>query len=190
MLHSPSNDADQRQITPKGRKVMGCFGVVFGSLFLAIGLWVVAQAWLRGREQASTAGWPATEGQILSFNTVKDKERLAHSPLLYEFTVSGAVYRSTQVAMVDAINLDYQEWIALANRLPVEGKVKVYYDPSDPSRSVLKPGPLDVSYNGMKFGLGFAGFAAIWMTLWWVMGVWLPDRLSKETYVGSRAPAP
>jgi len=180
MLNPFTQDTKVRQLSPKGRKIFGCFGLAFGSLFLAVGLWVMWQAWQRDRDQTATDGWPSVEGRIVRFSQTKDEHRPAHSPLLYEFSISGATYRSTQIALVDAENLDYQDWIALANRLPSEGRVTVYYDPADPSRSVLKSGSLKVSSHGIKFGMVFAGFAAIWMTVWWTMAVWLPNRLSKE----------
>ena len=181
MLHSITRDSEERQFSPRGRKMFGCFGLAFGSLFLVVGLWVMWQAWQRDRDQTATGGWSSTEGRIVAFNRTKDEGRPAESPLLYEFSVSGATYRSTQIALVDAKNLDYQDWIALANGLPSDGIVTVYYDPSDPSRSVLKPGTLKISSHGFKLGMLFAGFASIWMALWWTMSVWLPSRLSEET---------
>jgi hypothetical protein len=180
MLHPVTQDTEARQLSPKGRKIFGCFGVAVGSLFLVLGLTVIWQAWQRDRAQAATGSWPSIEGKVVAFNRMKDGDSPAKSPLLYEFSVSGAIYRSTQIALVDAKNLEYQEWMALANRLPSEGAVTVYYDPTDPSRSVLKPGRLKVSSHGMQFGLYFAGFAAIWMTIWWSGTVWLPNMLSKE----------
>jgi len=164
----------------KGRRVIGGFGVMFGSLFLLLGLFAIGSGLKRGIKQRNTADWPSVQGRILSLSVDRPENHGAESPLMYEYEVDGKVYRSTRVAYVDKPNLEFNEWIQLANGLPKDGTVAVYFDPEDPNESVLKAGEHAASWEGVKSGSLFAGFAAIWVTLWWGMSNWLPDRLSRE----------
>jgi len=99
---------------------------------------------------------------------------------MYEFDVNGGVYRSSRVAFIDRANIDYQDWLQLANGLPKEGAITVYYNPDDPNESVLKAGNAAISWSGVGFGALFGGFATFWMIAWWCMSNWLPDRLMRE----------
>jgi hypothetical protein len=135
----------------------------------------------RGLKQKATSGWPTVEGTILSTELKNSDDNGADSPLMYEFQLNGATYRSTRVAFIDRSNIDFNEWIQLANGLPRDGSITVYYHPDNPNESVLVAGDVKASWDGMGFGALFAGFATFWMTGWWGMSNWLPDRLSKET---------
>jgi len=174
-------------MTKKGRRIFGVFGLAFGSIFLIIGLGVMGAAAKRGLKQRATSDWPSLEGTIVSTDLRKSDENGAESPLMYEFDLNGKIYRSTRVAFIDRSNIDYNDWIQLANGLPREGAVTVYYDPEQPNESVLISGDVKASWGGLGFGAIFGGFAAFWMTAWWVMSNWLPDRLSKETTTESEA---
>lgn len=167
-------------MTRRGRRIFGLFGLAFGSLFLFVGLGVMGAAIHRGLKQKATSDWPTVKGEILSTKLTKPDNNSADSPLIYEFGFKGGVYRSTRVAFIDRTNIGYNDWIQLANGLPKEGPVTVYYNPEDPNESVLVAGDVTPSWDGLGFGAMFAGFAAFWMTGWWGISNWLPDRLSRE----------
>lgn len=181
MLKPVRHSNTEPQMTKKGRRIFGFFGLAFGSLFLIVGLGVMGAAAKRGLKQKATSDWPSVEGKIVSTELRKSNDKGADSPLMYEFDLEGRIYRSTRVAFIDRSNIDYNDWIQLANGLPREGSVTVYYDPENPNESVLIAGDVKASWVGLGFGAIFGGFAAFWMTAWWVMSNWLPDRLSRET---------
>jgi hypothetical protein len=88
------------------------------------------------------------------------------------------------VGQIVARNIRFNDWIQLANGLPESGRVKVFYNPDDPGESVLISGNARQSWDGIGFGAIFSGFAAVWMTFWWLMSNWLPDRFEKITTRG------
>ncbi|MEO1527155.1 MAG: DUF3592 domain-containing protein [Planctomycetota bacterium] len=157
------------------RRAFGYFGLAFGSLFVLVGIGVTISIAMRGFAQRATSGWTQTQGQIIDLEVKFDESHLRSSPLLYKYEVQGNVYRSTTVVLVDAMNLDYETWLGLANGLPESGKVDVFYNPMEPSQSVLRTGDAPESWNKFWFGGLFATGAALWMTTWWGLSNWLPD---------------
>lgn len=180
MLKPGQHSNTEPQMSKNGRRIIGFFGLAFGSLFLMVGLGVMGAAVKRGLKQKATSGWPSVEGTIISTELTKSDDDGAESPLLYEFELNGAVFRSTRVAFIDRSNIDYNDWIQLANGLPRDGTIAVYHNPENPNESVLIAGDVKASWDGLGFGAVFGGFAAFWMTAWWGMSNWLPDRLSTK----------
>jgi Protein of unknown function (DUF3592) len=174
---------DERQLSKKGRRIFGVFGVAFGSLFLVAGIGVMYAALNRGLNQRSTSSWFQTPGTVLEFNSKRAENEKRSSPIAYRYEVDGKTYRSDRVAFVDKNNIDYNDWLRLVNGLPESGAIQVFYNPQNPEESVLKTGDYSTSWDGLGFGAGFAGFAAFWMVGWWAMSNWLPDKLQKETVV-------
>lgn len=154
-------------MTKKGRRLVGLFGLAFGSLFLVAGLAVMASAARRGLKQRATVQWPTVAGSLLSTDFNRDSKGEGESPLTYKFIVDGKIYRSTRVAFTDRTNMDYNDWVQLANGMPDEGEVTVHYNPDEPGESVLIAGDVEASWEGLEFGALFAGFAAFWMAAWW-----------------------
>ena len=168
---------DENTLSKSGRRVFGCFGLAFGSLFLVVGLGFMLTIAYRGLAQRNTEDWSKTEGEVLEVNTQRDEDDPRSSPLTYKYTVDDKIYRSDTVVFVDAENLEYDDWLGLADGIAEIGAVDVYYDPANHSDSVLRPGDAPESWNGLGFGGLFAGFAAFWMAAWWGMTNWLPDKL-------------
>ncbi len=167
----------ETSLSKSGRRVFGCFGLAFGSLFLLVGVGLMVSIAMRGLDQRSTSSWIKTQGEILEINLQFDEDSVRDSPVTYKYEIDGSVYRSNTVVFVDAQNLEYDEWLGLSDGLAENGEVDVFYNPSDPSQSVLRTGNAAESWNGFWFGGIFAGFAAFWMTAWWGMSNWLPDKL-------------
>lgn len=168
-------------MSKKGRRIFGLFGLAFGSIFLLIGLAVMGAGIRRGLKQRATEAWPKIEGEIISMQTGMTGKDGPSSTVTYRFDLAGKIYRSSRIAYIDRQNIEYNDWLQLANGLPDSGRVTVYYDPRDPGESVLISGNAKQSWSGIGTGALFAGFAAVWMTFWWVMSNWLPNRLERET---------
>jgi hypothetical protein len=179
MLKPIRHSITESQTAKSGRRIIGFFGLAFGSLFLIFGLGLICAAAKLGFKQSATSAWPSVEGKILSNKLRKSDDIGADSPLMYEFQVNGVSYRSTRIFYIAPSSIDYSEWIQLANGFPREGSITVYYRSDNPNESVLVSGAVKASWNGLGSGALFAGFAAFWMTAWWGMSNWLPDRLSK-----------
>lgn len=162
MIKQVPTEPSPRQPPPGVARLVGCAVLSFTLILFLSGIALLSFTYHRAHLQASSADWPSVEGRIIAFTTEKG-ERGGKSPLAYEFDVSGKTYRSTQVVFIDSTNIQYEDWLSLANDLPKEGAVTVYYDPADPGRSVLKKGAHPASSGDLTFGWIFTGGSALFL---------------------------
>jgi hypothetical protein len=92
----------------------------------------------RLRARASS-GWPQADGRVVSSHV--DDIQIARAgarvpDVRYEYQVNGVQYRGWTVQF----NYSSPEPNAVVSKYPVGRHVRVSYDPSKPSRSVLEPG--------------------------------------------------
>ena len=91
-------------------------------------------------------GWSTTSGRIISSNVVQWQESgdtYFEPSLEYSYVVAGRTYRGTTIrfgGFVPALPDDTSEAEASNRRYPTGARVRVYFDRSDPSVSVLEPG--------------------------------------------------
>ena len=159
--------------------------MVFGLLWLFIlsaglgGIVFIGQGvWLQYNGSRSTS-WPSVPGTIVESKVRAFKVRLFgrdHEPsfradVTYEFYVAGMPYTGDTISF----NPGSTHPMSVTSRVqqyPLGKTVLVYYDPEDPSRSVLQPGS-----GGITITL-FTGF----MLLGGAIGmIWVIARLKKET---------
>ena len=177
------------ELSPKALRVWGLFGVVFGSIFVLAGIFVLGRGLLNGYRQFQTSDWASVTGQfendgrptrIESRDGYVITQEDQTSPFSrYRYVIDDKVYYGSRVIFTDEINLDSQEVYELSSGHNVSGEVTVYYSRSDPANSVLIKGFHAKSFKGVGFGSLFAGFALFWITMWWGMSVWLPNRMAK-----------
>ena len=73
----------------------------------------------------------------------------------YYFTVQSQNYRGDRVSTFDLrLGRNTERAKSLLARYPVGTQVEVSYDPSDPNRSVLEPGPKDGALMMVAVGFG------------------------------------
>ncbi|MGN8224473.1 DUF3592 domain-containing protein [Gracilimonas sp. BCB1] len=95
------------------------------------------------RRAKQSEGWPVVNGELLSVELwgkrnidgqMKDAEKLS---VQYEYSVRNKVYTGTAVAFY---TLMYPETTEFADNNSADSPVDVYYNPDEPSESVLIPG--------------------------------------------------
>jgi len=111
-----------------------------GFAFLTWRAWQIKQA---------SPNWPFVEGEILAARARAHNETGDHRGTLkhewfpevrYRYTVNGVTYTGDRLRAFGQNHLDEQQALQELAPFPVGQKVKVYYDPSKPTSSVLIPG--------------------------------------------------
>jgi len=115
-----------------------------GVTILAVSLWVVLSNWhdVKGLYVSDPASFRSAEGRIVSSSTytvTRKRGTYYHYSIEYDFTVDGKSYRSDEVTFNHNYSLDEEFAQSYISKYPVGKQVTVYYDPHDPSFSVLEP---------------------------------------------------
>ncbi|MEO7558130.1 MAG: DUF3592 domain-containing protein [Gammaproteobacteria bacterium] len=121
-------------------------------LFAIAGLLTALWGWsiiVKGRK---TRRWPAVEGVIEQSALVSDADDLLPH-ILYRYTVAGQTYRR-ELEFPGGISPVPEFAASYAGKFPAGAKVQVYYDPGQPGRATLEPGPGRGDW--MIFALGLA----------------------------------
>jgi hypothetical protein len=110
--------------------------LVFGLVFGGFGLY----RYNLGRASAS---WPSVKGKITYSHASPHKKKTGHEympTVRYTYVVKGKHYTGTRITSSD----EYQKTLSGAQNVlrqyPAGGEVAVYYDSSDPARSLLEVG--------------------------------------------------
>jgi hypothetical protein len=123
-----------------------CFGM------LAVGLGLIAGGLIyllwQLVEQYPSYTWPTVEGEVVSqqlraFRVYRRHHsyRAAELSLVYEYEVAGQKYHSDQYSLWAQKYREREQTVqAYAANYQQGSPIKVYYDPNDPSRTVLMPG--------------------------------------------------
>ena len=113
------------------------------------GIVVLVFGFLQFQKARESAGWPFVTGTVVSADvetkrTTRDSGRevsLTYRPdIEYVYSVDGTEYRSDRFAVQ---RVSHNNLRAVEDELipfPEGGDATVYYDPSDPGSSVLRPG--------------------------------------------------
>ncbi len=114
------------------------YALILG-LFAIAGLLTALWGWsiiVKGRK---TRRWPMVEGVIEQSALVADADDLLPH-ILYSYTVAGQAYRR-ELEFPGGISPAPEFAASYAGKFPVGAKVRVYYDPEQPERATLEPGP-------------------------------------------------
>jgi uncharacterized protein DUF3592 len=111
---------------------------------LAFSLWLVLTNWqeIKGSFFSDLATFRSAEGKIVSSSTytsTRNRKTYYHYSIEYEYVVNGKNYRSDEITFNDNYSIDQEFAQTYISNYPVGKKVTVYYDPHDPSFSVLEP---------------------------------------------------
>lgn len=104
--------------------------------------------------QLRAESFPTTEGRITKSH-LKEMRGAKNSrthilELEYSYRVAGQAFTGTRIHYA-AIATNSNLWKRLQAEYPVGGTVEVYYDPDDPSESLLKPGLIGVHLFAVWF---------------------------------------
>jgi hypothetical protein len=113
---------------------------------IAIGVLMMHKA-LAGRMKSKQAqSWPTVKGRVIASEVVEDRYRdpmgqatIAFIPsVVYEYNVEGQPYTGKNV-IFGQTNYDYIVASRICDKFAVDSTPEVYYNPLNPSESVLVP---------------------------------------------------
>lgn len=117
--------------------------LIVGIVFTLFGVYLIIHAVRNHRRAKQSESWPKVSGKLLNVELwgkrniggeMKDAEKLS---VKYEYTLKGKVHESSTVAFY---TLMFPETTQFAENNSPDQSVDVYYNPADPSESVLIPG--------------------------------------------------
>jgi hypothetical protein len=117
-----------------------------------IGLAALGLGFVRVMAARRSAGWPQVDGTVLT-STVAAVAAAWKAQVTYRYKVGDQDLRGTSIALED-FDSDRATAEAIAARYPEGAQVKVFYEPSDPSLSVLQPGAYGASAFLPSVGVG------------------------------------
>ena len=154
----PSN---VRQLSPgKATVVLIIMGIVGSGITVFWGIPMVMNA-------LASKGWPSVDGVVAvsDFTTNRDSDDgnvTYGASISYDYTVNGAPHMGSNVHFGQYSTSDPSYGRGIVNRYPVGTRMPVYYDPNNPSTSVLEPGAgwssfMVAGIGGLFALIGFIG---------------------------------
>ena len=119
------------------------WSVIIAAFFFGFGFWLVSSL-IDARE---IANWPTTEG-VITEHAISDR-RYPPYKIAYRYAVDGVEYQSSGVAR----NPDERRTKKLVHKLSRDERVKVHFDPTQPSRAYL-----DVKIDSDEYAGSLAPF--------------------------------
>jgi hypothetical protein len=122
--------------------------------------------------EAATLTWPSTPGKITK--VVTEQTDLSENPrfrpgVYYDYEVDGTKYSSHGIFVDDRTYGKPEEAAAAALPFPFDSSQPVYYQPSDPQRTVLVPGTTTMGWLWLASPLPLAGVGALLLWGWLVV---------------------
>lgn len=113
---------------------MSTLFILFGALYVLLGFGVVVSA-------AKSKFWPSVVGTVVSSAIVEHQGRsVSYSPeVRYQYRVGLASYENRSIWLLDYAAGEERAREVVAQFQP-QSSVVVFYEPSSPARSILKPG--------------------------------------------------
>jgi hypothetical protein len=123
------------------------FPSLFSLVFVVIGAVILRYAMRTAEKARQSESWPSTEGEIAHSATLYQTDSTptnngvatCKADIAYRYKVRGANYSSSKVALLDLASSSGRGQ-SIVQRYPDKSKVQVYYNPADPSESILEPG--------------------------------------------------
>ena len=115
---------------------------------------------LNGRASRS---WPSVTGTVVSSQIRNGSKRTYHADVSYQYAVHGIPYVRDRIVFGQYGSTDKSIAAAWVQKYPLGASVQVSYAPSDPSRSVLEPGVLPMTWVFAAISPAFAAAAFILM---------------------------
>jgi hypothetical protein len=139
------------------------FPSLMSLVFVAIGAAVLSYARRTAEKARQSASWPTTAGEIAHSAMLYQTDRTAgtgntaayRADVSYRYKVNGANYSSSQITLADFSSTRTRAQ-GIVERYPDKSTVEVYYNPANPSESVLEPGSTGGITLVYLFGAGFA----------------------------------
>jgi len=121
---------------------------LFSIVFISIGAGILFYARSITAKARRSLSWPSTEGAISHSAVLLSTQQTSNSTnaamykadLAYRYKVKGRDYSSSRITLMDYSSSAAGRAQDIVARYPDGAAVTVYYDPADPSDSVLEPG--------------------------------------------------
>jgi uncharacterized protein DUF3592 len=150
---------------------------LLGAIMLVIAIPLVLSDWYRVKGAWVSISDPTyfrlTEGRIVSSSTHTSRYKRRtyyHYSIEYEFTIDGKSYRSDKVTFNTNTSFYQEDAQHYIRKYPVGKIVVVYYDPHDPSFSVLEPEELEVLAVGALLFLIISALVFALSSGYWLIG--------------------
>jgi len=123
------------------------FPSLFSLVFLMIGGAIISFAIRMAAKARQSLSWPSIEGEIshsaVLYQTNTTDRTAAptwKADIAYRYKVGGRNYSSSRISILDFASSSTSRAENIVSRYPDKSTVQVYYNPTDPSDSVLEPG--------------------------------------------------
>lgn len=139
-----------------GVPLLICGGALFLGIFTALGVYLVGLASENMELAAASESWEPTDGTILASGVEARgaKRRAATISIRYEYQVGDSTYTGSNLSFEKQDSYTPSIAEAKLRPYPAGAKCTVYYDPQNPTQSVLIKGAQ--SSNQFYFWLGLA----------------------------------
>jgi Protein of unknown function (DUF3592) len=141
--------------------------LVIGIIMIIVGFYFVAYQIPAVTSGLQSQSWKATTATVLSsrwlthhatgdeYNQTYEGKGYMHTPeIAYSYTVKGRKFSANRYQFGDTGRRYVNDIRGIVARYPVGRTVRVTYNPSDPSQSVLEPGVNGMSWFMLAVGLG------------------------------------
>lgn len=150
----------------------GCASVYYGGRGIIMG--------------AASSKWSSTMGKIKncdpkrsSSNKNNSISTVYHARVIYEFTVDGEAFTGDRYSYGESTQGSYSSADSAKRQFPKGSGIKVYYNPADPSESVLKAGIIwSKSLGWLVVGLIMLGITSL--VAWAIVAVAKDEREAAE----------
>ncbi len=133
--------------------------IVIGLVMLALSANVILSKW-------NSSEWPSTQGKVIQSEvesktkSVRDSDGHGrrnvryYSPTVeYEYAVAGQVFKSSNISVDSFSSTDPNYASSTVATYPLDSTVTVYYNPANPTDSLLQPGVGIVAWGVFLVGL-------------------------------------
>ena len=119
--------------------------IIVASVCTLIGLGMFAWAYFAYLSGKKSLQWPEVEGTVTSSSVTtsqsdNDSDPTYYPSVSYGYQVGGQAMESSRFGVGGAMSSSQSGAAAIAAEYPVGKKVRVYYDPANPSYGVLRRG--------------------------------------------------
>lgn len=122
------------------------FNYLITSIFIVLGGWMLYRAYAPRLKSKQAIKWPTTDAKIIEAEVEEDRARsatgkanIAFVPTVkYQYKVNGSPFEGSRITFARA-GFDFLDASNIRDQFAVGQKVPVYYNPSNPADSVLKP---------------------------------------------------
>ena len=123
--------------------------LALGSALCALACGAALSVWLWLRYNGETGAWPGVEGIVLERSVAIEHAggRQVYRPVVrYKYELDGKLYQGSYIDWATAAHRKYTSARQKLDKYDPGQKVKVHYDPANPTTSVLQPAPAIVIF--------------------------------------------